>query len=86
MQPSFRIAANALAAMLAAGARPAEACIMRSETTLDDVRSADLVVVGKISNYEIVLNQEIRRKRKEQLADPNLPLSIRQILRSRIAS
>jgi hypothetical protein len=45
----------------------------------DDVRFADIVVVGRISNYRIVRDPEIRRQRREQLADPDLPASLREI-------
>jgi hypothetical protein len=54
-----------LAIMLAA--KPASACFMVAERKLDDVKYASVVVIGRIVDYEIVLDQAVRKERKEML-------------------
>jgi hypothetical protein len=54
-----------LATILAA--KPARACLMFSGLNLDDIKYASVVVIGKIVNYEIVLDQKVRKERKEML-------------------
>ena len=48
-------------------ANPANACKMHAPTHLDDIKYADVVVVGKIVNYEIVLDRAARKRRIEGL-------------------
>ncbi len=60
-------------------AAPAQACRMHVDTELEDVRFADVVVVGRIANYRIIPDEEIRRQRREQLARPDLAPSLRAI-------
>jgi hypothetical protein len=55
-----------LSALIAA--QPAGACIMQRAMDLNDVRHADIVVVGRIANYEVVADQAARQRRKELLA------------------
>jgi len=57
----------ALSAMTAAA--PAHACRMNAPVNIEDVRFADVVVVGRISNYRIVRDHEFRRK---MLASPHM--------------
>jgi hypothetical protein len=54
-----RIAA-ALAMTLTATTAPAEACRIAVPVSLEDVRRADLVVVGRIVNYRIVPTSTFR--------------------------
>jgi hypothetical protein len=55
---------------------PAMACIVPAETKIEDVKYADAVVVGTISNYKIVRDMEFR---KEMLSLPYLPPELREI-------
>ena len=48
-------------------AKPARACLMVADLQLDDVKYASVVVVGRIVDYEIVLDQAVRKERKEML-------------------
>ena len=52
---------------------------MHVQTELADVRFADAVVVGRIANYRIVLDQEIRRQRRQLLAKPDLSPYLRRL-------
>src|SRR5687767_519913 len=52
---------------------------MHAQTELPDVRFADVVVVGRIANYRIVLDQEIRGQRRQSLAKPNLSPYLRRL-------
>jgi hypothetical protein len=54
-----------LATILAA--KPARACLLFSGLNINDVKYASVVVIGKIVNYEIVLDQQVRKERKEML-------------------
>jgi hypothetical protein len=54
-----------LATILAA--KPATACLAASGLKLDDIKYASVVVVGRIVDYEIVLDQKVRKERKEML-------------------
>jgi hypothetical protein len=54
-----------LATILAA--KPASACLMFSALKLDDIKYASVVVIGRIVDYEIVLDQKVRKERKEML-------------------
>ena len=58
------------------GAAPAQACRMFVQPSLDDVRYADVVVVGRIDNYRIIRDEAFRRR---MLASPNLPSDMRKI-------
>ena len=40
----------------------AQACMMEAPLVPADVKFADVVVIGRITNYQIVLDQEFRRK------------------------
>ena len=57
----------ALAALTATA--PAHACRMNAPLNIEDVRFADVVVVGRIANYRIVRDHEFRRK---MLASPHM--------------
>ena len=60
------------------GATPAHACIVATPLNHDDVRFADVVVIGRITNYRIMLDQQIRRQRRQLLANPDLPPGLRR--------
>jgi hypothetical protein len=47
--------------------KPATACLGQSGLKLDDVKYASVVVIGRIVDYEIVLDQKIRKERKAML-------------------
>jgi hypothetical protein len=47
--------------------KPATACLAASGLKLDDIKYASVVVVGRIVDYEIVLDQKVRKERKEML-------------------
>ncbi|ANL41079.1 hypothetical protein AMC82_CH02640 [Rhizobium phaseoli] len=51
-----------------AGAGPARACPWLERLELNDVSHADVVVVGRVGNYTMVLDPEARRRRQELLA------------------
>jgi hypothetical protein len=63
-------------ALVLAASEPAFACIVHSPIKLEDVRYADLVVVGRIHNYQVVRDEAFRQR---MLGDPNLPASLRKI-------
>lgn len=48
-------------------AQPASACMMMAGLRLSDIEYASVVVVGKITKYEIVRDMEFRRRYKEGL-------------------
>jgi hypothetical protein len=54
------IAALTVAAM--SGGAPARACMTEAPLDLHDIRYADVVVVGRIANYRIIPDPEIRRQ------------------------
>lgn len=49
-------------------AKPASACLYKVDLRLHDIKSASVVVVGRIVDYEIVQDQAARKERKEMLA------------------
>lgn len=55
---------------------PAHACIMWLPTNLEDVKYADLVLIGSIQNYKIIRDEKFR---KEMLAGPKLAPNLRKI-------
>lgn len=61
----------------------AQACMMPAKLVLDDVKFADVVVIGRISNYQIILDQRARDDRKKWLArDRAMPAGLRKFLES----
>ncbi|MBV9883674.1 MAG: hypothetical protein JO276_11750 [Sphingomonadaceae bacterium] len=52
----------ALAVVAMSGATPARACMTEAPLDLHDIRYADVVVVGRITNYRIIPDLEIRRQ------------------------
>jgi hypothetical protein len=64
--------ASALVFALLSVSQPAQACRDIEEADLKDLKFANAVVVGRIANYEIVPDQKIRERRKEELAKPDL--------------
>lgn len=50
------------------------ACVIRVPANLEDVRFADVVVVGRVANYRIVRDEDSRRR---MLASPRLPAEMR---------
>jgi len=65
MRTSLYAMAMSLAVILTA--KPASACFMVADLQLDDVKYASVVVIGRIVDYEIVLDQVVRKERKEML-------------------
>lgn len=59
--------AGAAASLL--GTAPAHGCMTDAALNLEDVRYADVVLVGRISNYRIIRDMEFRRNK---LASPKL--------------
>jgi hypothetical protein len=57
---------------------PAYACRMPAALVLDDVKHADLVLVGRISNYTIVRNNA---ERQRMLSLPNLSPEMQKLYR-----
>lgn len=56
----------AMSAMMASA--PAQACRIMSRLDLGYIQHAEIVVVGRISNYEIVLDPKVREDRARRLA------------------
>jgi hypothetical protein len=54
-----------LATILAA--KPSSACRVEDDLKLDDIKYASVVVIGRIVDYEIVLDQKVRKERKKML-------------------
>lgn len=70
-----------LAILLHVGASsPALACRVEAQIVLDDVRHADLVLVGRISNYRLIRNEPFRQR---MLNSPTLAPALREIYASR---
>jgi hypothetical protein len=68
--------AFAAAAFATAFPAASHACRIYVRPTLEDVRFADVVVVGRLVNYRIVRDQAFRRR---MLASPHLPADMRKI-------
>jgi hypothetical protein len=73
MKPCWAITVAVLPLALISG--PAHACRMHAKLQLSDVSNADVVLVGRVSNYRIVRDVEFRRK---MLASPKLPPDMRK--------
>jgi hypothetical protein len=73
MQRFWFVATMALACVSVT--EPARACMISAALDLNDIKYADVVLVGRVSKYEIVLDQEFRQKR---LANPNLSPDLRK--------
>lgn len=74
----FKGMRNALLGLLAAAsigsmAVPAHACRMYLPHNADDIRSADAVVIGRVSNYRLVLDPEARANWAKQYAPREMP-------------
>lgn len=81
MQWRWDIAAFSLA--FAALSEPAFACRVAAPLDLNDVRYADVVVMGRIANYRIVLDQQARQERKKMLArSPHMAPELRNSLQN----
>jgi hypothetical protein len=64
-------------------AGPAQACFSSPPINFDDVRNADVVVIGRIANYRIVRDQAARRDRRRMLANsPDMPADERRRMAS----
>ena len=61
-------------------AKPTNACMTIEALRLDDIKYASVVVIGRITNYEVVLDQAVRQERKKELARPNLSPEFRKVL------
>jgi hypothetical protein len=62
--------------VLFSASQPAFACRMRAQIDLSDVRHADVVLVGQISNYRIIRDEAFRDR---MLSNPNLTPERREI-------
>ena len=61
---------------------PAQACAIAAPLNLDYVEHPDLVVVGRITHYEIVGDQRAREQRRRWLeTSPDMPPQLRDLLR-----
>lgn len=81
MQSSWTAAA--LTFVMMSAAVPAHACRISVPLDLDDVQHADVVVVGRITKYEIVLDRIARQNRQIMLAkSPQMPPELRKIWES----
>ncbi len=58
-----------------AAIEPAFACRLYAPIVIEDVRYADVVLVGRIANYQIVRDEAFRQK---MLSNPNLPSDLRK--------
>ena len=61
--------AAALALVTMTAAVPARACLTEAELDVEDVQYADVVVVGRIADYRLVLDPRARRDHQRSLAD-----------------
>ena len=66
----------ALAALATMVAGPAHACLISVAPTLEDVRYADVVVVGRIDKYRIIRDESFRRR---MLLSPHLSPDMRKM-------
>jgi hypothetical protein len=64
--------AIAFVALTSAGSA-AQACMGKAPAALEDIKRADVVVIGRIANYTIVLDQEMRARMKALADDPDTP-------------
>jgi hypothetical protein len=55
---------------------PASACRIAAQIVLDDVRHADAVLVGRVSNYRIIRDEASRQR---MLSSPSLSPALREI-------
>jgi hypothetical protein len=62
--------AAAMALVTMSAAMPAQACVADAPLDLDDIQYANAVVVGRIANYEMVLDQDWRRDNPDLIRDP----------------
>lgn len=60
--------------------QPALACRIRGQIDLRDVRYADVVLVGRISNYRIIRDEDFRER---MLSNPNLTPDMREMYAGR---
>lgn len=67
-----RLCATAVSFYMLLAAQSASACRTVTELQLEDIKFASTVVVGRITNYEIVLDQAAREHRERILANPDL--------------
>lgn len=49
------------------GAFPAQSCAMLARMNFNDVKYADVVVIGKIANYAMVLDEAARRRHRDMI-------------------
>jgi hypothetical protein len=59
--------------LLALASAPAQACMGMAPAALEDIQRADVVVIGRIAKYTIVLDQEMRARMKALADDPDMP-------------
>jgi hypothetical protein len=70
----------ALALALMAASEPAQACMKFEKLNIDDIEYADVVVIGRISKYKIVLDPIARQDHQKLLTDPKMPAERRKVL------
>ncbi|SRR5258705_4687304 len=66
--------------LVVSASEPAFACRAYSPIVLDDIRYADVVLVGRISGYQIVRDEAFRQR---MLSNPNLAPDLRRIYEGR---
>jgi hypothetical protein len=71
------ILAISIAALMSTGPS-AQACVVRAPLEISDIKDADAVVIGRIVNYRIVLDQVARENRKKLANDPDTPPAYRE--------
>ncbi|WJR66920.1 hypothetical protein QTA58_22470 [Neorhizobium sp. CSC1952] len=65
---------GAILGCLVASNNPASACVTRARLDLADVKFADVVVIGRISDYEHVLDPDARKRREDMMGTAPEPL------------
>lgn len=79
----YAVALSLLAVM---GTAPAHACRMRPALDVGDIKYASVVVIGRVSHYEIVLDQAARQRRQDLLArSPDMSPALRRLLSEQTA-
>jgi hypothetical protein len=72
-------------------AKPTNACMVREAINIEDIKYASVVVIGRITDYELVPDQTVRQERnkkylEEYLASPNLSPQDKKALAGRKAT
>jgi hypothetical protein len=65
---------GAVLGCLVASSHPADACIAKARLNLADVKYADAVVIGRVSDYEHVLDSGARKRHEDMVRTASEPL------------